>query len=136
MQDTYTVMTSASPETIWSIWSDVKNWPRWEPALKSASIKGGFSTDAEGLITADNWPPTQFKITSCQDRFSYTLNTKLPFATMHIRRLIGYNNMKTMITNEVWMEGPLGGFWWRIIGRRYKSMLPQVMERFKRIAEA
>lgn len=135
MQDKYTVMTSASPAAIWDIWSDVKNWPNWEPSMRKVSINGALAPQAEGVITSVHWPPRPFRITACQDGFTYTLNTRFPFASMYVRRLIGYNNRKTMITNEVWMEGPLSGFWWRIVGRRYRNMLPQVMDRLKRIAE-
>lgn len=135
MHNTYSILTSASPEKVWQMWSDVKNWKNWDTALKDSSISGEFDQNAEGVLIPANGPRTSFTISSCQPNFTYTVNTKLPFATMYIRRLIGYNNNKTMITNEVWMEGPLSSFWWRMVGKKYQQLLPQVMERFRQIAE-
>ena len=135
MQEIYSIHTSASPEKIWHIWSDVKNWHKWEPSIIDAQIKGSFSKDAEGFLQPENWPRTRIRISSCEDLFSYTVNASFPFAKMYIRRLIGYDNNKSIITNEVWMEGPLSGFWWRLVGKKYKQMLPQVMDRFRKLAE-
>jgi hypothetical protein len=135
MHNTYSILTSASPEKVWQMWSDVKNWKNWDTALKDSSISGEFDQNAEGELTPAIGPRTSFTISACQPNFTYTVNTRLPFATMYIRRLIGYNNNKTMITNEVWMEGPLSSFWWRMVGKKYQQLLPQVMERFRQIAE-
>jgi len=135
MQNSYSILTSASPEKVWQLWADVKNWKNWEPSILSSSIDGEFDTDAHGILIPVNGPSTPFTISSCQPNFTYTVYTRLPFATMYIRRLIGYNNHKTMITNEVWMEGLLSSFWWRIVGRKYQQMLPQIMEKFKLLVE-
>lgn len=135
MQNSYSILTSASPEKVWRIWSDVKNWKNWDSALLDSSLEGAFDKDAHGILVPEKGPATSFTISSCQPNFSYTVNTQLPFAKMYIRRLIGYNNHKTMITNEVWMEGPLSSFWWRMVGRKYQQKLPQIMEKFRKLAE-
>jgi hypothetical protein len=135
MHNTYSILTSASPEKVWQLWSDVKNWKNWDPSLRDSCISGEFDKNVQGILIPEHGPRTPFTISDSQPNFSYTVNTKLPFAKMYIKRLIGYNNQKTMITNEVWMEGPLGSFWWRMVGRKYQQMLPQVMEKFRQIAE-
>jgi hypothetical protein len=113
----------------------VKNWKKWDSSLRDSSIVGEFHQDAEGELVPEKGPKTAFTISSCQPNFTYTVHRKLPFAQMYIRRIIGYNNHKTMITNEVWMEGPLSGFWWRMVGIKYQQMLPQVMDKFRQLAE-
>lgn len=135
MQNSYSILTSASPEKIWQLWIDVKNWKNWDSSLRDSSIIGEFHQDAEGELIPENGRRTAFTISACQPNFTYTVHTKLPFAQMYIRRLIGYNNHKTMITNEVWMEGPLSAFWWRMVGSKYQQMLPQVMDKFRQLAE-
>jgi hypothetical protein len=114
MQYTHTVLTTASPEKVWDIWKDVKNWKNWEGVLVDSTITGNFETNAKGVLISE----------------------QLPFAHLYIRRLIGYHNKKTMITNEVWMEGPLSSFWWKFIGQKYLDKLPNIMDRFKKLAEA
>jgi hypothetical protein len=135
MQDSYSIQTSASPEKVWQMWTDVKNWKSWDSTLKDSSISGEFNTDVQGILVLERGPKTNFEISSCQPNFSYTVKTHLPFAEMYIKRLIGYNNHKTIIKNEVWIEGPLSTFWWRLVGKKYQKMLPQMMEKFRLLAE-
>jgi hypothetical protein len=136
MQYTHTVLTTASPEKVWDIWKDVKNWKNWEEVLVDSKITGDFETNAKGVLISEQGPKAKFKISACTPFFTYTVDTQLPFAHLYIRRLIGYHNKKTMITNEVWMEGPLSSFWWRFIGQKYLDKLPNIMARFKKLAEA
>ena len=136
MQETYSILTTATPEKVWKMWSDVKSWGSWETSIKSAQLKRDFDKDSDGVLVYEKWPPTHFRIVSCVPNFTYTMFARLPLATLHIRRLIGYHNSKTIITNEIWTEGPLSSFWWRLIGRRYKAQLPAAMARFKALAES
>lgn len=39
--------TTASPETIWSLFSDVANWPQWNAGTEWAKIDGPFTLGAE-----------------------------------------------------------------------------------------
>ena len=135
MQYAHSVLTTATPEKVWDIWKDVKNWKSWDASLSDAVIIGDFQTNAKGVLVSEQGPKAKFRISSCIPFFSYTIDTQLPFAHLYIRRLIGYNNKKTMITNEVWIEGPLSSFWWKLIGQKYLDRLPNVMDKFKKLAE-
>ena len=135
MQYAHSILTTATPEKVWDIWKDVKNWKSWDASLSDAVITGDFQTNARGVLVSEQGPKAKFRISSCIPFFSYTIDTKLPFAHLYIRRLIGYNNKKTMITNEVWIEGPLSSFWWKLIGQKYLDRLPHVMDKFKKLAE-
>jgi hypothetical protein len=135
MQQSYSILTTASPEKVWDICTDVKSWKKWNPSLVDAEISGRFDENAEGVIIQEKGRRRAFLVKSCKPNFSFTLLTKFPFAQMYMRRMIGYHNQKTMVTQEIWMEGPLSGFWWRMVGRRIGQMMPQSMERFREMAE-
>lgn len=45
------VETSAAPETIWRIWTDVPNWPTWNAGLATAVLLGPFVTGSEFVLT-------------------------------------------------------------------------------------
>jgi len=136
MYTTETILTTAPPDRIWKIWTDVKNWKKWDRGFREALIKGPFQKNVEGVMIPDKGPRTGFRITSCVPNFSYTATAKLPFAELHLHRFIGYHNSKTTVTHEVWLEGPLSGFWWGLIGRRYSRLMPEVMRKLKQIAES
>jgi hypothetical protein len=136
MEFSHSLLTTASPEKIWSIWTDVKNWKNWDFGLKDAQIQGNFGKDAEGFLVPEKGPKTPFKVTNYKPNFTYTFTSKLPFAKLHVRRLMGYHNQKTIITHDIWIEGPLSAFWWQMLGRRYSKLLPRILEKVKQIAES
>jgi hypothetical protein len=136
MQISHSLQTTASPEKIWKIWTDVKNWKNWDFGLKDAQIKGNFDQDAEGVISIGKGSRTPFKVTTYKPNFTYTFTSRLPFAKLHVRRLIGYHNQKSIITHEIFIEGPLSGFWWQMLGRKYIKLLPRVIEKVKQLAES
>jgi hypothetical protein len=136
MQHSYSIQTTASPEKVWSLSTDVKNWKQWNPSLEEAEINGSFDAKAEGVMVEKEGQRRLFRVHSCKPHFSYTLQTAFPFARLYSKRMIGYHNRKTIFTTEIWMEGPLGAFWWRMVAKRYMMALPANMERFRKLAEA
>lgn len=136
MHITHTMLTTASPEKIWKIWTDVKNWKLWDVALREALLKGNFQTDVHGVIIPEKGIKAGFKVTSCVPNFSYTVTTKLLLTKIHIHRFLGYNNMKTTFTHEIWVEGPLSWMWWKLFGHTASSNLSQTMENIKQLAES
>jgi uncharacterized protein YndB with AHSA1/START domain len=40
----HTIETSATPEAIWRLWTDVARWPEWNTDLERAEISGPFAT--------------------------------------------------------------------------------------------
>ncbi|HRP33740.1 MAG TPA: SRPBCC family protein [Agriterribacter sp.] len=135
MHITHTMLTTASPEKIWNIWTDVKNWKQWDVNLRGARLKGSFQTNVHGVLIPEKGPKANFKVTSCTPNFSYTVTTKLPLSQIHIHRFIGYHNMKTTFTHELWFEGPLGWMWWKLFGRKVSGNFSQTMEKVKQLAE-
>jgi hypothetical protein len=136
MQHSYSILTTASPEKVWSLSTDVKNWKQWNPSLEGAEINGNFDALAEGVMVEKQGQRRMFRVQSCKPLFCYTLQTAFPFARLYSRRMIGYHNRKTIFTTEIWMEGPLSAFWWKLVGKQYLTTLPANMERFRKLAEA
>jgi hypothetical protein len=135
MRISKSLVTSASPEKVWSILTDVKNWKNWEIWLREADLEGEFGPDAVGVLVPENGPKARFRVTNFKPDFTYTLKARLPFAQLNIRRLIGYHNRKTWLQNEIWMEGPLGRFWWKLLGKDYRQVLSAEMDHVKALAE-
>src|SRR5258708_35906264 len=43
--------TTAPPEKVWSIWSDVSTWSRWNPDVVSMELDGPFAAGTAGPMT-------------------------------------------------------------------------------------
>lgn len=48
---TFTTTTSASRSTIWSLWTDVNNWSRWNAGIEQAKLTGPFVVGATFSMT-------------------------------------------------------------------------------------
>lgn len=131
----HTIETSALPEAIWRVWTDVPNWKVWDDGLKSAELNGPFVADTKGVLIPDKGPRSTFKLTEVLPDQSYTFRTRLPLGALYVKRFLSTKNGKTAFTHEVWFTGPTKGIFGRMLGRNYRKNLPDVMEKIRLIAE-
>jgi hypothetical protein len=131
----HTVTTTARPETIWDIWTDVPNWHQWDTGLKAATLNGTFAPGARGRLIPDKGPTSKFVITEVQSPASYVFYTKLPLGKLYVKRSWQVNNGVTEFTHEVWFKGVSKGLFGRVLGKKYRAILPDVMQKIKTLAE-
>jgi hypothetical protein len=131
----HTLETSAGPEKIWAIWTDVPNWNTWDTGLKKAEMTEKFTRNAKGVITSLENRKSKFSITDFEEGKTYTFRTKLPLGSLYVKRSWDMKNGKTYFTHEVWFTGLTGGIFARKFGPRFREMLPEVMNKVKKIAE-
>lgn len=131
----HTVETTASPEQIWQIWTDVPNWKDWDTGLKDANIDGNFQADAKGQIISLEGRTSKFKVVEFEAGKSYTFKTNLPLSGLYVKRFFEVKNGKTYFTHEVWFQGLTAGIFAKVFGSEFRKMLPEVMDKIKQIAE-
>jgi hypothetical protein len=128
--------TKASEEKVWGILADVKNWNQWDADISGVLLKKeGLVNDAEGELLESKGSKSHFRVSRVTPDFTYTLETRLPFAQVYTRRILGYHNYKTIITHEVWIEGPLRDFWGTLLGKRYERRMRQMNARLVELVE-
>ncbi|MEL7123624.1 MAG: SRPBCC family protein [Bacteroidota bacterium] len=131
----YTLQTTASPEQIWTIWTDVENWHLWDSGLQTATLEGQFKLNAKGKLIPDKGPKSNFKITHYTDGETYTMKTPLPLGSLNIERILETKEGKTYFTHRVYFKGLTAGIFAGSFGKRYRELLPQAMLEIKKIAE-
>lgn len=131
----HTELASATPDVIWQIWVDVPNWNRWDSGLKSAELAGDFKLGAKGTLIPDKGPRSKFIISEYNEGVSYTFKTRIPFGWLIVKRYLDSSPKQTAFTHEIRFTGllkkPLGNR----LGKRYREMLPEVMQKINAIAE-
>jgi Polyketide cyclase / dehydrase and lipid transport len=132
----HTLRTPASAAAIWHIWTDVPNWKTWDDGLKTAELKGPFAAGTTGTLIPDKGPTTKFSLTEVVPGVSYTLRTKLPLGSLFIKRTLTSQNGQTTFTHEVLFKGFTKGLFGRALGRKYRAILPDVMNKIKTLAES
>jgi Polyketide cyclase / dehydrase and lipid transport len=131
----HTTETTASPESIWAIWTDVANWYLWDKGLKNATLREPFQLNAKGSILSLEDRKSKFKVVAFEKGKSYTFKTNLPLGGLYVKRYLEVKNGRTVFTHEVWFSGLTGGIFANMFGEKFKAMLPEVMENIKKMAE-
>jgi polyketide cyclase/dehydrase/lipid transport protein len=120
----HTVQTTAPAWAIWQIWSDVSNWPTWDHGIQSSSINGPFATGTMGKLEPKGGPEVIIKLTSVKPNESFIAESKLFGARIIVSHSLTESGNKTLITEQIEMQGPLAFFFAFIIGRNMKKNLP------------
>jgi hypothetical protein len=136
MKFSHTLKTTASPDRIWEIWIDVAHWSSWDTELKDACLKVPFSLGAVGELTPKRGRASAFKISQFKAGESYTFSLKLPFCMLNVHRYLKTHSDGLYFTHEVSFQGVLAFVFGLLLGRRFKSVLPSIMENVRKIAEA
>jgi hypothetical protein len=133
---TSNVQTKVSTEKVWQIMSDFHNWKSWDSGLTDVKMNNGrLDENAEGDMMETGGATSHFRVTRLQPDFTYTLETRLPFAKVYTRRILGYHNYKTIITHEVWIEGALRDFWGFLLGKRYERRMKELNAKLAELVE-
>jgi len=131
----HTEITTASPEKVWAIWTNVPQWENWDTGFKNAEIQGDFKLNAKGFIYSLEGRKSKFKIVEFQEGQAYTFKTNLPLGGLYVKRYLAVKNGQTHFTHEVWFKGIIAGIFAKAFGKKFREMLPQVLANIKEIAE-
>ena len=131
----HTETTSATPESIWRVWTDVTNWKAWDSGLKDAFLDEPFKLYATGTIVSLEGRKSKFVITEYVEGESYVMKTKLPLGSLYVKRYLTIEGGRTTFTHEVWFKGLTKGLFAKAFGGKFRAMLPEVLKNIKQIVE-
>lgn len=131
----HSISTTATPEKIWQIWTDVPNWTLWDAGIKLARLEGVFKENATGELVPDKGPRSKFSIKDVIENKSYTIQISIPSGWLLIHRYMEQKDGILLLTHEVQFTGFLRKLSGYTSGKRYRQMLPAVMEKLNAIAQ-
>ncbi len=130
-----TVSLDSTREKVWQTLIDVPTWHEWDTELKHASLAEDFALGAKGVLTPLSGPTLSFFISDLVPYQSYTFKTKMPLGWLVIKRTLTVNNDKTEFTDEIAFTGFLKRVFGAMLGGKFRAVLPEVMDNFKKIVE-
>ncbi len=136
MQVERRVTTSASPETIFAIYADVRNWSTWDPDTKESSIDGPFQTGTKGRITPSKGMTVPMNLTSVVPSKSFTVESRIPLFRMVFEHELNPLAGGTEVIHRVTFSGALSFILGRIVGNPLRTGLPITLASLKRLAES
>ena len=123
------VTSTASPDKVWKIWSDMSTWGDWNPNVSTMEWQGGFQSGTSGVMNTR--PDAKGKMMHHKMRLldvvpgrSFALETSvIPGTTFRFNCRIEPVGGETKIGQFVEVKGPLGPILGGMLG-------PQVSKEF------
>lgn len=98
--------TTAPPEAVWALWSDVDRWLEWDSSLERIELAGQFQAGTTGTMVLPGQPPIGFTITDVQPGRGFTDETEVPGGVLRFEHSLETAENRTRVTHRVEIEGP------------------------------
>ena len=125
------IKISAKPETVFSVYSAVSEWPKWDPEVEAASIDGEFVSGTYGKIKPKGTPESKMQLIEVTKDRSFTVECKLPLCRMQFIHLMQPVESGTRVVNQVVFSGLLSPLFGRVIGKGINKVLPDGLRALK-----
>lgn len=72
-----TIDTTAQPEAVWRLYTDVTSWPSWKTGIRQVVLNGPFAAGTTGTLTPVDRPGMPFRLTDVRPNEGYVSETEL-----------------------------------------------------------
>jgi hypothetical protein len=131
-QHEYSIETSASPETIWKIFSDVPGWKAWNSGIEQISIAGPFAEGTEFLMQPPGQPRLKSRLVQVRENELFEDETILDdIRVLVAHRIERLSSGVTRITYAAKVTGREA----EEVGQAVTADFPDVLKSLARLAE-
>lgn len=135
MEQERSLETTASPESVWRIWSDPARWSEWNPSIKTMEMRGPFAVGTQALMTTDRGRHPVTFVQIDQGR-SFTIEGPVaPGATAIFTCTVEPRAAGSRISQRVSMRGPLAGVFFPMVGKLMAGTIPGILKALAERAE-
>ena len=130
------VTTTAQPERIWEIWTDVANWPKWDHGLKWSSIQGPFALGTKIKLKPQNGPKVTGCLVECSPLKSFSDVTHMPFTKIFFHHRLIQEESHWVINHGIEIRGLLTPLLRRTLGAQIAKEMPEALRSLVKLAES
>ena len=127
---------NATPKKIFSIYTDVQNWPQWDPDAKSATIDGAFVSGATGVVVPHGGPTSKIAFQNVVQNKGFSVLCKLPLCKMRFEYELHPLGEQTKAIHRVVFTGLLAPVFNLLIGSGMKKSIPKGLESLRALAQS
>ena len=132
----FTISVNNTIEKVWEVLTDVQSWHKWDTEILEAKLDGDFVVGAKGTMTPKTGPKLKFYISEIETNKSYTFNTVMPVGELVIERTLNLVKKEVEFTDDIKFTGFLKFVFGLMLGGQFRKVLPDVMQKFKNLAES
>lgn len=97
--------TAATPKSVYSIWADVNQWPRWDLGLDACELTSEFKRGSTFKLTPKGSPePVEAKIKEIIENQKFVDETVLPFGRIEATHEVAQTARGTVVTHTITAE--------------------------------
>lgn len=126
---------NVSKEAIWSAWSDVNSWAKWDRELDEVKLEGAFAVGSKFMLKPKGGPRVSITLIDIVPMKAFTDSTAFPLAKMMDSHELEETAEGLKIKSKIWMEGLLGWLWRKIVAENVASSVPAQMEALVQYAQ-
>jgi Polyketide cyclase / dehydrase and lipid transport len=134
------VETSASPEQVWRVWSDMSTWGEWNPNVSTMDWQGGFASGTTGVMNTRAGQHHKMELVDVSPGRSFALLTSaVPGTRFRFNCRIeaaGAAGAKTKVSQTVEVGGPLGPVMGGMLGPQVSNDVGTLLANLARKAES
>jgi uncharacterized protein YndB with AHSA1/START domain len=131
------VESTAPPEKVWRIWSDMSTWGQWNPNVTTMEWQGGFASGTSGVMNTPNGQHHKMQLVDVEPGRSFALLTAVvPGTRFRFNCRIEPVGGKTKISQTVEVGGPLGPIMGGMLGPQVSKDFVTLLQNLARKAEA
>ncbi len=98
--------TTATPERLWRLYSDVRTWPSWDRANEYTTLDGPFRAGSRGSMKFTGQDPMPFTLVAVDPGRSFADETDLGDLVIRFEHRLEARAGRTTITTRVTISGP------------------------------
>jgi uncharacterized protein YndB with AHSA1/START domain len=124
----HSIETTAAPEAIWRLWSDVARWPEWNADLARSELSGPFAVGSVITMTSHGQEPITLRIAEAvpPERFVDEADLgEVVVRTTHRVERLGGGRCRVVYRMEI--TGPAADTLGPRIGPEISADFPQVL---------
>ena len=131
------VETTAAPEKVWRIWSDMSTWGDWNPNVSTMDWQGGFTSGTTGVMNTRAGQHHKMQLLDVQAGRSFALETSVvPGTRFRFNCRVEPAAGKTRVSQTVEVKGPLGPVMGGMLGPQVSKEFGTLLENLAKKAEA
>ncbi len=131
------VETTASPDKVWHVWSDMSTWGGWNPNVSTMDWNGGFVSGSTGVMNTKSGQHHKMQLVDVQPGRGFALLTAVvPGTKFRFNCRIEQAGGKTKVSQTVEVGGPLGPVMGPILGPQVSKEFGTLLSNLARTAEA
>jgi hypothetical protein len=124
----HTIETTASPEAIWRLWSDVATWPEWNEDIEKIEISGPFAVGSTIAMTPKGQDTVELRIAEASESHLFIDEAEFPDVVVRtVHRIDPLGGDRSKVTYRMEISGPAADTVGPELGPQISSDFPETL---------